>query len=65
MAPTSEKNNTPPLAYRVSDFCAQLGVGKTAFYARLKDGRIRTITIGGRRLVPADEVARLLREGCE
>jgi excisionase family DNA binding protein len=61
---SSDKEKNSPLAFRVSQFCEQIGLGKSAFYERVKDGRIRTIRIGGRRLVPADEVARLLREGC-
>jgi excisionase family DNA binding protein len=63
MQPTHEI--AKPLAYRVSLFCKLIGLGKTAFYERVKDGRIRTIRIGGRRLVPAEEAQRLVREGCE
>jgi excisionase family DNA binding protein len=53
------------LAYRVNAFCASVGLGRTKFYELVRDGKIRTIVIGGRRLVPADEAQRLLREGCE
>jgi excisionase family DNA binding protein len=63
MQPKAE--TTEPLAYRVAQFCKLIGLGKTAFYERVKDGRIRTIRIGGRRLVPAEEAQRLVREGCE
>ena len=52
------------LAYGVSQFCALIGVKRTAIYERIKDGRIRTIKVGGRRLVPAEEAKRLTREGC-
>ena len=62
---TGEEANSQPLAYRVKHFCKSVGLGKTKFYELLRDGKIRTIVIGGRRLVPADEVRRLLREGCE
>ncbi len=51
------------LAYRINDFCREIGIGRTTFYELLKAGRIRTVTIGGRRLVPADEARRLLSEG--
>jgi hypothetical protein len=31
----------------------------------VRDGKIKTVVIGGRRLVPADEARRLVREGCD
>jgi excisionase family DNA binding protein len=52
------------LAYRVAHFCRSIGLGKTKFYELVRDGKIRTIVIGGRRLVPAAEALRLTREGC-
>ena len=55
----------PPLAYRVAQFCRLIGLGKTKFYELVRDGKIKTIIIGGRRLIPADEAQRLVREGCE
>ena len=54
-----------PLAYRVAQFCKALGIGKTKFYELARDGKIKTVVIGGRRLIPADEARRLVREGCE
>jgi excisionase family DNA binding protein len=55
----------PFLAYRVKAFCACLGLGRTKFYELVRDGKIKTVVIGGRRLVPADEARRLVREGCD
>ena len=52
-----------PLAYR--HFCKSVGLGKTKFYELLRVGKIKTITIGGRRLVPADEARRIAREGVQ
>jgi len=57
------KEADTPLAYRVRDFCKSVGVGKTKFYELLRAGKIKTITIGGRRLVPAEEAQRIVREG--
>jgi excisionase family DNA binding protein len=54
-----------PIAYRVKTFCNSIGLGRTKFYELVRDGKIRTVVIGGRRLVPADEAQRLVREGCE
>ena len=54
-----------PLAYRVNHFCKSVGLGKTKFYELLRARKIKTITIGGRRLVPADEARRIVREGVQ
>jgi excisionase family DNA binding protein len=54
-----------PLAYRVKQFCKSIGLGKTKFYELVRDGKIKTVVIGGRRLVPASEAKRLLGEGCK
>ena len=64
MKSKSEEADTP-LAYRVRDFCKSVGLGKTKFYELLRAGKIKTISIGGRRLVPADEAQRIVREGVQ
>jgi hypothetical protein len=53
------------LAYRVKSFCTAIGIGRTKFYELVRTRKIKTIIIGGRRLVPADEAQRIIREGCE
>ena len=55
----------PPLAYQVAHFCKAIGLGKTKFYELVAAGKIKTIVIGGRRLIPAQEAQRLVRDGCE
>ena len=54
-----------PLAYQVAHFCKAIGLGKTKFYELVAAGKIKTIVIGGRRLIPAAEAQRLVREGCQ
>lgn len=61
------KRSTPicgpePLAYRVSDFSRAIGIGKTKLFEMMKRKELRTVMIGGRRLIPASEAARLLGE---
>jgi excisionase family DNA binding protein len=51
------------LAYRVKDFCERVGISSATFYKYVNLGRINPIKIGGRTLVPASEVERLLRDG--
>jgi hypothetical protein len=52
--------NEDRLAYQVKEFCQKIGISRSGFYGRLKAGDIHVIRIGGRTLVPASEVARLL-----
>ena len=61
----AESGETDRLAFRVQPFCKAIGIGHTKFYELLAAGKIKTITIGGRRLIPADEARRLAREGCK
>jgi excisionase family DNA binding protein len=49
-----------PLAFRVNPFCQRLGISRATLYKYVKLGKIRVIKIGGRTLVPAEEVQRLL-----
>lgn len=61
------KNTTkridPPLAYRVPDFCARVGIAKATFWKYQALGKIRTFKIGKRVLIPQDEVTQILKEG--
>ena len=54
-----------PLALRVKDFCQRIGVSPSTFWKYAKLGRIRTIRIGGRVLVPASEAMRIAAEGLQ
>jgi hypothetical protein len=60
-ASNSAAEMTAPLAYRVKDFCARIGIAPSTFWKCVGREEIRIIKIGGRTLVPADEVERLLR----
>jgi excisionase family DNA binding protein len=61
--PTSEHVPLERLGYRVNDFCKVVGIGRTYLYRLIASGRIRSVLIGGRRIIPADEARRLIREG--
>lgn len=52
----------PPLGYSVNGFCRAIPIGRTKFYDLLRQGKIRTVKIGGKRIVPATEAQRLLEE---
>ncbi len=63
MEPNEHEKNR--LAFRVQSFCKSIGIGRTKFYELMAAGKIKTVVIGGRRLIPADEAQRLVRDGCE
>ncbi|MGC1860304.1 MAG: hypothetical protein WA733_04065 [Methylocystis sp.] len=60
---STKTTNTAPLAFTVPNFCQRIGLGHSTFWKYHRLGKIRTINIGKRVLVPADEVERILREG--
>jgi hypothetical protein len=51
------------LALRVPVFCQRLGVCPSTFWKYHKLGHIRTVKLGHRVVVPADEVQRILKQG--
>jgi len=53
--------NSEPLAYRVREFCDRIRISPSTFWKYVRAGKIRVIRIGGRTLVPANEVQRILR----
>lgn len=50
------------IAWRVGEFCTAVGISRSHLYALIKRGEIRTVSLGGRRLIPDSERARLLGE---
>lgn len=57
------KTQEEPLALRVSDFCQRLSICPSTFWKLHKAGKIHTIRIGSRVLIPHDELQRILKEG--
>jgi excisionase family DNA binding protein len=51
-----------PLAYRVNEFCRVVGLGRTTVYALIAEGKLATIKIGNRRLIPHEAAVALLAE---
>jgi excisionase family DNA binding protein len=51
---------TAPRAYNPDAFAKVVGLGRTTVYELIRRGEIRSIKIGRRRLIPAEEVDRLL-----
>jgi excisionase family DNA binding protein len=59
---TKTVSKTSRQAWRVREFCEALGISRSHLYQVMKRGELRTVTLGGRRLVPDSERARLLGE---
>jgi excisionase family DNA binding protein len=54
------RGDVTPRAYRIDDFCRSFGVGRTTVYALLKNGTLRSVKIGRRRLITAENGEALL-----
>jgi excisionase family DNA binding protein len=48
------------LAYRVDEFCRVAGLSRSTIYKLMSEGRLRTVRVAGRRLIPADAARALL-----
>ncbi|WP_395020998.1 excisionase family DNA-binding protein [Dongia sp.] len=47
-------------AFSIKEFSERSGLSVATIYRRLKDGSLRSVQIGGRRLIPADVERELL-----
>ena len=57
----SATNQTPaPLAYRIPDACAVLGLGRTSVYELVAEGKLRAIKVAGRTLIDAESARALI-----
>jgi excisionase family DNA binding protein len=53
------------LAYRIPEACAAIGLGRSKLYELINDGTIKTSLVGGRRVVPVQELERLIERGMQ
>ncbi|HEY8124557.1 MAG TPA: hypothetical protein VIF88_03945 [Methylocystis sp.] len=60
---STKTTNEAPMAFTVPKFCQRLGIGHSTFWKYHRLGKIRTINIGKRVLVPTTELQRILSEG--
>jgi excisionase family DNA binding protein len=52
---------TERLAYRVDEACRALGISRTTLYKLIASGELRTVMVGGRRLIPLEAAEALVR----
>ena len=50
-------------ALRINDAAAAYGLGRSTIYKLMAEGKLSTVKIAGRRLIPRDNLESLLREG--
>jgi excisionase family DNA binding protein len=48
-------------ALTLSDFCDFYSIGKSTAYLLIRSGKLRSIRVGGRRLIPVDSAEALLK----
>jgi excisionase family DNA binding protein len=53
---------TPDRLLSVDEASTALGLGRTALYGEVQAGRLRSITVGRRRLIPAAAVAEFIAQ---
>ncbi|KFI64189.1 helix-turn-helix domain-containing protein [Bifidobacterium cuniculi] len=51
-----------PATYTVTEARTLLHCSKSFLYQLIRDGKLRSYTIGGKRLIDADSLARLFRQ---
>jgi excisionase family DNA binding protein len=47
-------------ALRINDFCKAYGIGRSTAYDLINSGKLRSVMIGGRRVIPVEEAEKLL-----
>lgn len=48
------------LAYSIREACQATSLGRTTIYAHISSGRLRTVRVGGRTVIPAGALRALL-----
>lgn len=51
---------TEKIAYSIREACQATSLGKTTLYAHIAANRLQVIRLGGRTLIPAESLRRLL-----
>ena len=64
--PASRKGGVPlppdtALAYRVNDAARIAGLSRSSLYVLIGEGKLRSVLVAGRRLIPADALREILR----
>jgi excisionase family DNA binding protein len=61
--PPLTHDRTPRLAYSIKDAATALGISRATLYRLINVGELRTLRIGGRRLIQTTDIEALLSRG--
>ena len=53
------------LAYSMKEACEVSSLGKTTLYGHIKAGRLDAVRVGGRTVIPAESLKKLLSAPCQ
>ena len=59
---TTQHREFEKLAYQVNEAVRVSGLSRTTLYELMKTGRLKTVLVAGRRLVPAENLKALLNQ---
>jgi excisionase family DNA binding protein len=62
-AATPEPADAPERLLSVAEAAGALGIGRSALYVEMDTGRLRSLHVGRRRLIPAGAIADYIRVG--
>jgi len=62
---SSQNQTLRPYGYTIDQFQRVVPLGRSTIYALIKEGKLKTVLICGRRLIPASEAERLLNPNNE
>ncbi len=51
------------MAYRIDEFCTAYRISRATVYKLMNEGKLRTVLVAGRRLIPVDVANALMTEG--
>ena len=52
-----DESEIPPVMYRVEEAATALRLSRSLLYELIRSGRLRTVKVGSRRLVPVEALA--------
>lgn len=61
---TSFKSGDGPIGLSVSQLQQNLPISRTSIYRLIKEGKLKTVVVCGRRIIPRSEVNRLMSFDC-
>lgn len=56
----SAEHITPKIAYSIREACRASSLGRTTLYGHIAAGRLRAVRIGGRTIIPAESLHKLI-----